>query len=66
MFVGDLPFLVTYLRNIKMATAEFVPTYTARQLANPIMKVVKMYAHEGFVLNLSFMDMEFVKFTDMC
>ena len=30
MFVGGLPFLITSLRHIKLSTAEFVPTRTAR------------------------------------
>ena len=64
MFVGGLPFWVTSSRNIKMATAEFVPTRTARQLANYIMKLVKIYSRRGFAVNLSLMDMEFMKVTD--
>ena len=66
MFVGGLPFLVTSLRNIKMATEAFVPTRTARQLANSIMKVVHIYSHRGFVVNISLLYMEFVKVTDLC
>ena len=43
MFVCGLPFLVTYSRDIKLTTAEFVTGRTARKLANSLMKIVKLY-----------------------
>ena len=65
MFVCGLPFLVTYSRSIKYNTLEFIPTWTARQLANSLMKVVYGYAHGGFVVNLMLMDQEFEKIKDV-
>ena len=56
MFVCGFPFLVTYYRSIKYTTAEFIPTRTARKLANCLMKVVYGYARGGFVVNLMLMD----------
>ena len=47
MFVCGLPLLVTYSKGTKLTTAEFVPCRTARQLANSLMKVVKIYAQGG-------------------
>ena len=61
MFVGGLPFLITSLRHIKLATAEFVSMHTARQLDKLLMKVVLMYGRGGLVVNLALMEMEFEK-----
>ena len=65
MFVYGFPFLVTYSRSIKYTTSEFIPTRTARQLANSLMKVVYGYARGGFVVNLMLMDQEFEKIKDV-
>ena len=48
-----------------MVTAEHVPTHIARRLAKLLMKVVKLYAHGGFVVRLVLMDMEFDKIKDL-
>ena len=42
-------------------TAEHVPSRTARQLAKSLMKVVKVYALDGFVVKNVLMDGEFEK-----
>ena len=65
MFVSGIPFLVTLSDSIKYTTAEFIPTRTAGQLANSLMKVVYGYAHGGFVVNLMLMDQEFEKIKDV-
>ena len=65
MFVCRLPFLVTYSKRIRLTTAEFVPCCTAWKLDKFLMKVVKMYARGGSVVNLALMDMEFVKVVDL-
>ena len=44
MFVCGIPFLVTLSDVIKYTTIEYIPTRTARQLANSLMKVVYGYA----------------------
>ena len=62
MFVNCLPFLTTFLRDIIFGTAENVPSLTAKQLANSLMKVVKFYAKGGFVVRNVLMDGEFEKF----
>ena len=64
MFVYGLPFLVTFSRNIKIITAEFIPNRTAGQLAKSLMKVVYAYARGRFVVNLALMDVEFEKIKD--
>ena len=65
MFVCGLPFLVTYSRNIKMTTVEYMPNRMASQLAKSIKKIVKLYARGGFTVNLCLMDMEFEKIKDL-
>ena len=62
MFVNGLPFLTTFSRDIRFGTAEHVPSRTAKQLANSLMKVVKLYAKGGFVVRNLLMDGEFDKF----
>ena len=62
MFVNGLPFLTTFSRDIRFGTAEHVPSRTAKQLANSLMKVVKLYAKGGFVVRNVLMDGEFEKF----
>ena len=44
MFVAGVPFVVTYPRKIKFATAEYLPRRTARQLANSFRKYM-FYIH---------------------
>ena len=61
MFVSGIPFLVTFSRNIKMITAEYVPICTAQQLANYLTNIVNTYARKGFVIDLALMDIEFEK-----
>ena len=41
MFVSGRPLLVTFSRNIKIITAEYVTSRTSRQLANSLTKIVK-------------------------
>ena len=53
--------LVTFSDVIKYTTSEFIPTRTAGQLANSLMKVVYGYARGGFVVNFMLMDQEFEK-----
>jgi hypothetical protein len=59
MFVGGIPFLVTYSRGIKFRTAEFVVKRTAKLLAKSLTKVLMLYARGGFIVNLALMDKEF-------
>ena len=61
MFVCGFSFLVTYSRNIKLTTTEFIPTCTAEQLAKSLMQVVYGYARGGFLVNLALIDIEFEK-----
>ena len=62
MFVNSLPFLTILSRDIRFGTAEHVPSHTAKQLANSLMKVVKLYAQGVFVVCNLLMDYEFEKF----
>ena len=62
IFVNGLPFLTTLSRDIRFGMAEQFPSRTAKQLANSLMKVVKLYAKGGFVVRNLLMDGEFDKF----
>ena len=59
MFVSGVPFLVTLSRKIKFRTTQFLPKRTARTLADPLTKVIMLYARGGFIVNLALMDNEF-------
>ena len=61
MFVNDVQFLVTLSRDIRVFTAEFLPSLTAKQLSSLLNNIVKFYAHGGFVVRLVLMDMELKK-----
>ena len=59
MFVNGIPFMTTMSQYIRFGTAEHVPSRMAKQLAKSLMKVVKVYALHGFVVQNVFMDGEF-------
>ena len=61
MFVNGLAFFTTLGRDIRFGTAEHVPSWTAKQLAKSLMKIVKLYALGGFVVPTVIMDGEFEK-----
>ena len=61
MFVNDVQFLVTLSRDIRLFTAEFLPSCTSKQLSSLLNNIVKFYARGGFVVRLVFMDMDFEK-----
>ena len=61
---GIVQFLVTFSRDIRLFTAEFPPSRTAKQLSSSLKNTVKFYARGGFVVRLVLMDMEFEKIND--
>ena len=64
MFVSGIPFLVTFLKKIRMITAKYTPSCTAQQVANSLTKIVNTYAHRGFVIDLTLMEMLFEEAKD--
>ena len=56
--------MVTQSRDIKLISAEFLPSRTAKQLSDSLTKVVKVSARAGFIVCLVMIDMEFVKIKD--
>jgi len=66
MFVSGVPFFVTYSKKIKFATVEYLPSHTAKQLANSLRKVMFLYARGGFIVRHALMDMEFEKIKTLC
>ncbi len=65
MFVNGLPFLITSLRGISLATIKFLPSSFAKCLANGMEHVIKIYRKAGFIVQTSMMDMEFEKLKDL-
>ena len=62
ILVNGLPFLTEFLRDIGFGTTEHIPYCTDKQLANSLMKVVKLYDKGGFVVLNVLMDGKFDKF----
>jgi hypothetical protein len=65
MFVNGLPFFVTSLKCISLVTIKFLPSRTAKHLANSMEHVVRIYGKAGFIVQTSMMDMEFEKLRDL-
>ena len=61
MFVNGLAFLVTISRDIRLRTAEYLPTRTAKAIGSSINKVKKIYSRGGYIVNCLLMDQEFDK-----
>ena len=59
MLVSGIPFLVTFLRNIKFWTAEFMPKRKAGLLAKSLKKVLLIYTRGGYIVKLALMDKAF-------
>ena len=59
MFVNGLAFFTTLGRAIRFGTAKHVPSWTAKQLAKSLMKIIKLYTLGGFVIRTVIMDREF-------
>ena len=65
MFVNGVPFLTTLSRKIRLVTAEYLPTWMAKQLGSLLTKVVNLYAQGGFKVCTILMDQEFDKVTNL-
>ncbi|KAL7524129.1 hypothetical protein ACHAWF_000820 [Thalassiosira exigua] len=61
MFVNGWPFLTTFSRRIRMITAKYTPSRTAKQLASCLTKVINVYTWGGYTVNVVLTDEEFVK-----
>ena len=61
MFVNGVPFLTTLSRKIKLRTVEHIQSQTVASLSKALTKILKVYAREGFVVNLIMMYGEFAK-----
>ena len=61
MHVNGIKFLTTRSRQIRLLTAEFIPTRTAAQLSSSVKKIINLYAKAGFTVNVVLMDQEFDK-----
>ena len=61
MFVNGILFLTNLSRNIRMLSVEFIPSRTAAHLGRPLLKIVRIYARDFFMVNVILMDEEFDK-----
>ena len=61
MFVNSLPFVVTFGQEIRLITAEFNHTQTAKQLACNLNQTISLYSQASFVVQTINMDMKFNK-----
>ena len=59
MYVNGVAFLTTLSRKISLQTAEHIQSRSAASLSRALIKVMKLYARGGFVVNLIMMDQEF-------
>ncbi len=66
MFVNGKAFLTTLSQKLRLATVEQLPSRTATQLSNSLIKIVKLYAHTGFIVRVIMMDQEFDKVEEAC
>jgi hypothetical protein len=66
MFVKGIVFLTTLSRKLGLATVEKLLLGTAKQLSNSLMKIVRLYAHTGFIVRIIMMNQEFNKVEDAC
>jgi hypothetical protein len=57
--------MVTSSRGISLITIQFLPSRTAKSLANSITRVLQIYERAGFIVQTSLMDMEFKKLKDL-
>ena len=55
---------MTFSRDIRLITGEYIPSRSAVMLSSALTKVVRLYAQGGFVVRLVLMDMEFVCIKD--
>jgi hypothetical protein len=66
MFVNGMAFLTTLSWKLQLSTVEQLPSRTATQLSNSLIKIVKLYARTGFIVKVIMMDQEFDKVEDAC
>jgi hypothetical protein len=66
MFVNGMAFLTMLSRKLQMATVEQLPSRTATQLSNSLIKIVKLYARTGFIVRVIMIDQEFDKVKEAC
>jgi hypothetical protein len=59
MFVNGWAFFTSLLRRIRLRTAEYTPTRTAKQLGSLLKRVIDMYFRAGYVVTTVLMDQEF-------
>eukprot|EP00804_Cyclotella_cryptica_P002560 CCRYP_010401-RA/>CCRYP_010401-RA protein AED:0.15 eAED:0.13 QI:0/0/0/0.5/1/1/8/0/1350 len=65
MFVNGIPLFTTLSRDLRMFTAEHLPSRTAKQLSGSLNKVLNIYRRGGFTVRVVLMDMEFEPLADV-
>jgi len=64
MFVNSIPFLVMLPPKIRLFTIEFLPSCTAAQLTDYLVKVSKLYSGGEFLVQTILMNQDFDKVKD--
>jgi hypothetical protein len=66
MFVNGTAFLTMLSRKLWLATVKQLPSCTAMQLSNSLIKIFRLYACTGFIVRIIMMNQEFNKVKDTC
>ena len=66
MFVNGMAFLITISQKLRLSKVEQLPSRTATQLSNSLIKIVKLYICTGFIVKDIMIDQEFDKIEDAC
>ena len=62
MFVNGIPFLVTHSRRIGLVKTKYLPGWSAKHIANHLVRVISVYTRGGLKVHSWLMDNEFKKF----
>ena len=65
MFLNGIPFLVTPSRRIGLVITEYLPGWSAKHIANHLVRVINIYTKEGFKFHSLLMDNEFNMIKDL-
>ena len=61
MFVSNIPFVITYGREIGLIVVEFMPNRMAKQLVCNLRRIIPLYSRADIAIQPTLMDMELNK-----
>ena len=65
MFVNGISFLVTHSRRIGLVKTVYLPGWSAKHIANHLVRVINIHTEGGFKVQSLLMDNEFNKIKDL-